>query len=147
MTQPSAGGFYPDLWQALESRKCLRVYPKGTLLFQQGDEAAGVYLVESGRLHVWLPEGPASQVMEVALPGAVLGLCESVSGSQHRTAAEAVETTTVWFVKKQDFSDFLAQNREYCMQLVCLLSEDLHGLYQTFRSLPHGRKGEETAPN
>lgn len=135
-SQPLSGGFSSDLWQALHALKSARVYPKGTTLFQQGDKVDGIYVVESGEVRVLLPTPQDQlQLLEVVGAGAVLGLGECMAGDCYRVTAEAGDHTTAAFIPRESFVDFLRQHCEFCMQIVRLLSEDLHGLYHKFRSI------------
>jgi CRP-like cAMP-binding protein len=130
------GKFSPDLYQALHGIKSIRVYSKGSTLFQRGDAVDGVYVVESGQIRVLLPATRGRpQLLEIAGPGTVLGLSESMSGEAYRVTAEAEDHATVAFVPQQGFLEFLRQHTDFCMQIVRLLSEDLHGLYHKFRSI------------
>lgn len=135
-SQPVPGKLSPDLWQALHGIKSVKVYPKGTTLFRQGTAVNGVYVVESGQVRVLLSTNEnRRQLLEVAGPGTILGLSESMSGDRHRVTAEAGDHTTVAFIPRESFVEFLRDHCEFCMQVVRLLSEDLHGLYHKFRSL------------
>ncbi len=136
LSQPMPAKLSPDLWQALHGIKAVRVYPKGTPLFHQGATVSGVYVIESGEVRILLPTGPGrQQLLEIAGPGSVLGLIESMSGDDHRVTAEAGIHTTVAFIPREVFLDFLRDHCDFCMQVVRLLSEDLHGLYHKFRSI------------
>ena len=129
--EPLPGRLTPDLCQALHGIKSVRVYPKGTILFRNG-----VYIVESGQVRLLLPTTPGqTQLLDIAGPGTILGLSECMSGDCHRITAEAGDHTTIGFVARASFTDFLRDHCEYCMQVVRILSEDLHGLYHKFRSI------------
>jgi CRP-like cAMP-binding protein len=135
-SQPTPGKLSPDLVQALHPIKSVRSFPKGATLFQQGSVVTGIYLVESGEVRVLLPTGhSAKQLLEVVGPGTVLGLSESMTGEKYRVTAEAGDPTTVAFIPRQQFLEFLREHGDFCMQVVRLLSEDLHGLYHKFRSI------------
>jgi CRP-like cAMP-binding protein len=96
----------------------------------------GVYLVESGEVRVLLPTGQSQkQLLEVVGPGTMLGLSESMSGEKYRITAEAGEQTTAAFIPREEFLGFLREHCDFCMQVVRLLSEDLHALYHKFRSI------------
>jgi len=130
------GRVSPDLLQALRRIKSVQLFPKGATLFQQGSAVAGVYLVESGEVRVLLPSGQRQkQLLEVVGPGAMLGLSESMTGEKYRITAEAGERTRVAFIPREEFLEFLREHGDFCMQVVRLLSEDLHGLYHKFRSI------------
>jgi CRP-like cAMP-binding protein len=135
-SQPTPGKLSPDLLQALHAIKSVRLFPKGAKLFQQGVVATGVYLVESGEVRVLLPTGQSQkQLLELVGPGTMLGLSESMSGERHRITAEAGEQTTAAFVPREQFLEFLREHGDFCMEVVRLLSADLHALYHKFRSI------------
>jgi CRP-like cAMP-binding protein len=135
-----------EIWNALHSLRSARVFPKGARLFQEGLPADRVFFVEDGQVRIFFPvEDPSKeQLPGLAGPGSVLGLSESVSGQPYRVTAEATAPTTVSYVERQQLMEFLRQHCDICMQVVRLLSEDLHGLYHQFRSMdgarPRGRR-------
>ena len=135
-SQPVPSNLSPDLLQALRGIKSVRLFPKGSTLFQRGSAVTGVYLVESGEVRVLLPTGQSQgQLLEVVGPGTVLGLSESMTGEKYRITAEAVEHTKAAFIPREEFLEFLREHGDFCMQVVRLLSEDLHALYHKFRSI------------
>ena len=135
-SQPVPSNLSPDLLQALRGIKSVRLFPKGSTLFQRGSAVTGVYLVESGEVRVLLPTGQSQgQLLEVVGPGTMLGLSETMSGEKYRITAEAGDDTTVAFVPREKFMEFLGDHGDFCMQVVRLLSEDLHALYHKFRSI------------
>jgi len=135
-SQPSPNGLSPDLLQALQGVKSVRLFPKGSALFEQGRAVTGVYLVESGEVHVLLSTGPSQkQLLEVVGPGAILGLSASMTGESYRVTAEAGTEMTASFIRSDEFLRLLSENCDFCMQIVRLLSEELHGIYQKFRGI------------
>lgn len=136
MSEPAPIQLNHDFREALHGIKSVQIYSKGATLFQQGTGVTGVYLVESGQVRVLLPTNQSGrQLLEVAGPGTILGLSESMSGDNYRVTAEAGDHTTVAFVPRESLLEFLRQHGDFCMQVVRLLSEDLHGLYHKFRSI------------
>ncbi len=136
LSQFTPGRLSPDLLQSLHGSGPVQRFPKGGILIQQGSAATGVYLVKSGEVRVLLPTGPDQrQLLEVAGPGTMLGLSENMTGENYRVTAEAGEATTVVFVPREELLNLLRERSDFCMQVVRLLSEDLHGLYDKFRSI------------
>ncbi len=126
----------PELWQILDGIKQVRVYPHGSRLFEQGDEVSGVYGVESGQVRLLLATVQNHlQLLEVAGPGTILGLTETLSQDSHRVTAEAGGDTTAAFIPRDSLLEFLQGHGDFCLQVVRLLSEDLHGLYHKFRNI------------
>ncbi len=136
LPQPTPSRLSPDFLQILLAIKPPRQFAKNIPLFQRGAAAHGVYVVVSGEVRVQLPTGPRQkQLLEIAGPGTVLGLSESMSGEKYRITAEAGDRTTAVFIPRQEFLEFLSEHADFCMQVVQLLSEDLHALYHKFRSI------------
>ena len=135
-SQPAPGKLSPDLLRSLHGIKAVQRFPQGAALFHQGSAVAGVYLVESGEVRVLLPTGQnQEQLLEVVGPGSVLGLRKSMSGETYRITAEAGDQTTAVFIPREEFLEFLREHGDFCMQVVRLLSEDLHAIYHKFRSI------------
>ena len=125
-----------ELETALRTIATTRVFPKGTALFQQGETAEGFYIVEKGSVRVLLGASDnLSQLLDEVGPGSLLGLSDSMAGERYRTTAEASIETSAGFVDRKQFVEFLAERHEFCMEIVRLLSANLHLLYHKFRSV------------
>ena len=126
----------PDLLQSLRAIKPAQRVANGSALFQQGSQATGVYIVERGEVRILLTRGKAKrQLLEVAGPATILGLSESMSAETYRITAVAAEETSVVFIPREQFLAFLHEHHDFCVQVVRMLSEDLHGLYHKFRNI------------
>jgi len=118
-----------------EQRRCQN-FPEGSMLFQQGFPATGVYLVESGEVRILLPTGQRQrQLLEVVGTGTLLGLSETMSGERHRITAVAGGRTAAVYTPREEFFALLEKNTEFSVEILRLLSEDLHVLYHKFRSI------------
>lgn len=152
MTLPHlmTGRLSTELWHALGLIKVVRDLPEGTRLFEEGTAVNGVYLVEAGEVRVLLPSSTGPRhLLEMAGPGTMLGLSESLSGGNYTVSAEASGQSTVSFIARADFAELMLGHVDYCMQIVRLLSEDLHGVYYKYRCIgahpgrPRQRRLEE----
>jgi CRP-like cAMP-binding protein len=123
-----------ELEQALRNMMTPREFTKGAVLYRQGMPAVGIYLVERGSVRVTMAAAEnQNQLLEIAGVGALLGLSDSMAGDRYRVTAEAEESTVTAFVDRDAFVEFLSSHHEFCMQIVRLLSDNLHGLYHKFR--------------
>jgi CRP/FNR family transcriptional regulator, cyclic AMP receptor protein len=122
----------PDWWHELGDIRSVRDYAPGAQLFVQGHPACGVYFVESGRVRVLVPAGAGQHELDIAGPGAVLGLSETVSHGIYKVTAEADDRVRVSFIARRDFARFLQEHEKVCLRVVELLSAELHGLYSKF---------------
>ena len=140
---PATKNLPEELWNALQQIGCTRTYEAGAILFCQQVESEGVYLVERGAITIQMSL-PPQQLPQTAGPGTLLGLSEALGCDTHKFDAIAGEDCVICFVARQDFLEFLRQNQACCMQIVRMLSDDLHSLYHRFQTQPgfvhRGRK-------
>ena len=126
--------------QAFDTVKNLTVVPRGTLLFSEGRAPKGVYVLCEGRAKLSVCSDSGKRLMlRVAGPGEVLGLSATMSGRPYEVTAELLDTSQVAFIKRRDLLRFLRDHRVACLQVVHLLSQDLHGAYDRVRSIGLGR--------
>ena len=122
-----------ELWDALENLRSERICLANKDLFRSGESSRGVYLVEEGEVRLFLSSASGRErLAETVGPGAILGLSEAMSGEAHKLTAQASGKAQVSFVLRPDLINFLRKNPAFCMQLVRLLSENLHTLYHRF---------------
>ena len=111
-------------------------FARGAFLYKHGASVTGVYLIETGTVRIFLPaDNDQQQLLETVGAGTVLGLSDNMVGDCYRVTAEAREQTIAAFISREDFLEFLNQHQDFCMQVIRLLSENLHGLYHKFRSV------------
>jgi CRP-like cAMP-binding protein len=139
-TQPAEQGHIaklsPGLLQALQQIKTPHVLSEGATLFQQGSTAKDVYLVESGKVRILFSTGQGQrQLLEAVGAGSMLGLGEIMGGTTHRATAVACGAAQASSIPREKLLSLLRGNTAFCLEIVRMLSEDLHGLYRKFRNI------------
>ena len=129
------GMIQPELLRAFEGTAQVRQYRRGTAVYRRGRAVRGIFLVRKGRVKLLLGESPSGLALHVAGPGAVLGLGETMSGAPYEASVETLEACEIAFLPREEFLSYLRTNCDICLQLVQLLSEDLHLLYQQYRTV------------
>ena len=157
MAAHHANPLQPDFWQALRNLGPVPVEPNEKPLFRAGEPSAGLYLVEEGEVRLYLGlksrrlESKTTQPLEIAGPGSVLGMSETVTGGDYKLTAEPLPGARVSFIERTAFLNVLRQNHELCIHIVRMLSEDLHSLYYRCRcsasSASWSAKNPSAAPN
>lgn len=136
-----------DTLQDFDVLKTITEYPRGTVLFQEGQAARNVSLLCAGRARLSVcSESGRRLTIRIAGPGEVLGLSAVLAGSPHEMTAELLENAQVATIKRKDLLRFLHEHREACLQVVNLLSQDLHTAYDRVRSVGLGRSRRSRAP-
>lgn len=122
--------------QAFDAIKSTTTVPRGATLFAEGKPARGIYVLCEGRAKLSVCSDTRKRLMlRVAGPGEVLGLSACMSGRPYEVSAEMLDTSQVAFVRRKDLLHFLREHRVACLQVVHLLSQDLHQAYDRVRSI------------
>jgi CRP/FNR family transcriptional regulator len=130
----------PDALEAFDGIKSTQICAKGTVLFREGQSARGVFLLCEGRVRLSIcSESGHRMTVRVAGPGEVLGLSAALAGGCYELTAEALDGVQVAAIRRKDLLHFLHEHRDVCLQVVNLLSEDLHVAYDRVRAVGLGR--------
>ena len=125
-----------DALQAFDQIKELSQLPRGSTLFNEGRPSRGIFLLCHGRAKLSVCSEAGKRLMlRVAGPGEVLGLSATMSGKPYEVTAELLENAQVAFVRRKDLLKFLKENQDACMQIVHLLSQDLHAAFDRVRTV------------
>ena len=121
---------------AVDAIKFTGVYPKGSLLFVEGEMPRGIFILCSGRakLTTSSTEGK-TLIVKIAEPGEVLGASATILGKPYEVSAETIEPAQLNFLKRDDFLKLLGTNVEVCMHTAQQLSEKYHAAQREIRSL------------
>ena len=121
---------------ALDAVKFTGLYPKGSLLFVEGEEPRGIFILCSGRakLTTSSTEGK-TLIVKIAEPGEVLGASATILGKPYEVSAETIEPSQLNFVKRDDFIKYLNTHAEACLHTAQQLSEKYHAAQREIRSL------------
>lgn len=100
-------------------------FPRGVLLFTEGQRPRGVYLLCRGRVKLSTSSGDARVLItDISGPGDVLGLSAVVSDNAYEGSAETLDACRLIFINRQDFLLLLDQHPGALMQATRQLSRD-----------------------
>lgn len=120
----------------LDAIKFTGIYPKGSLLFVEGEDPRGIFILCSGRakLTTSSTEGK-TLIVKVAEPGEVLGASATILGKPYEVSAETLEPSQMNFIKRDDFLSFLNTHVDACMHTAQQLSYKYQTAQREIRSL------------
>jgi CRP-like cAMP-binding protein len=103
-----------------------QVIPRGKMIFSQGDEAVGFYVVISGRVKVFKlsPEGK-EQILHIFGAGEPIGEVAVFAGEKFPACAEALEESRVFFFPRPAFVDLIGKNPSVALNMLAVLSRRL----------------------
>ena len=129
-----------DVLKAFDELKSITPSIRGTILFREGLLPKGIFVLCDGRARLTVcSESGRRLTVRIAMPGEVLGLSACLAGSPYEMTAELLDNAQVATVKRKDLMRFLHDHRDACMQVVNLLSQDLHQAYDRVRAVGMGK--------
>jgi CRP/FNR family transcriptional regulator len=122
--------------QSFESIKFATAYPTGAVLFLEGQEPHGIYVLCKGRVKLSICgiDGK-TLILKIADSGEVMGLSASITGKPYELTAEAISPCQITFVKQEDFLRFLKGNDEACLRVAQQMGEKYYAVCRNIRSL------------
>lgn len=122
--------------ESFENIKYATAYPKGAVLFVEGQAPRGIFVLCKGRVKLSICANDGKTlIFKIADPGEVLGLSATVSGKPYELTAETIDPCQINFVKREDFLHFLREHAEACFKVAEQLSEKYNNACREVRSL------------
>jgi CRP/FNR family transcriptional regulator len=98
-------------------------YPEGSLLFLEGEESRGVYVICQGTVTISKTAlDGKTLILKIAKAGETLGLSSVLTGLPYMFQAETLSPCQLAFVRREDFLQFLANNPQAYSKVVEHLS-------------------------
>ena len=108
--------------------------PAGTILFEEGQQPRGIYIVHSGSIDLlFQARGNELKRVRSATLGEILGLDAVVSCRPHDYTARVVTPSNLGFIDKEAFSQMLDANPGLWLDVLRLLSQDINASYDSLR--------------
>ncbi len=100
--------------------------PRGTVIFQKGDNGSSLMAVLSGRVRVSAVSLEGKEItLNVISPGEVFGEIALLDGQPRSADATAIEDTDLLVVERRQFLPFLTANTDLFTRLLAVLCERL----------------------
>lgn len=122
--------------EGLDSISSSATYPRGAILFVEGQDPRGVFILCNGRVKLSAGSaGGKALILRIAEAGEVVGLPGTISGKAYEVTAEALEPIQANFVPRDAFLKFLREHGEVALRVAEILSDIYHATYQEVRYL------------
>ncbi len=124
----------------LTDLETLQEWPAGRVIFREGEQPRGVYLLHSGEVDlVFSARNGFAKPLRIAEPGQILGLSSVVSQKTHEYSATTRMPCTIGFVERELFLDHVDHSPAVWFSVLQLLSEDVNACYDCMRSITAAR--------
>jgi len=124
------------------------VYEEGRLIFEEGEPAFGVYLIDSGKVKLAkrAPDGRGRrQILKLVGPGEILGEEVLFHEPVYSAQARALERTVAGFVTLKDFRQFLERHPQVALKLLRALSHEIREFHDKLLEISYESSLERLA--
>ena len=119
-------GLDADALRRLASISRVADLPAGSVLFEQGDESDGLYIVTSGIVRIYLTAGDGREAtINLLEEGETIGEIAILDGLPRSAGAAALTDTRLVFVPNGPFSELLNVSSQLSRQVILMLCERL----------------------
>jgi CRP/FNR family transcriptional regulator len=120
----------------MDAMKFTGLYPKGSVLFVEGEEPRGVFILCSGRAKLTTSSSEGKTlIVKMAGPGEILGVSATILGNAYEVSAETLEPAQVNFIGRDDFLRLISSHADACMRTAKQLSEKYQAAQREIRTL------------
>jgi CRP/FNR family transcriptional regulator, cyclic AMP receptor protein len=122
--------------QRLNDIKSTAVYPRGAMLFIEGQQPRGVFVLCTGRVKLSTTSREGKTIItKISEPGDVLGLNAVVSGRPYEVTSEMMEPGQANFVPRDGLLQLMKDFPEVAMRVAQQLSRNYFTAYEEIRTL------------
>ena len=122
--------------QRLNEIKSTAVYPKSALLFIEGQQPRGVFVLCAGKVKLSTSSKEGKTIItKLSEPGDILGLNATVSNRPYEVTAEMVEPGQANFIARDAFLQFLKEHGEVAVRVAEQLSRNYYTAYEEIKTL------------
>jgi CRP/FNR family cyclic AMP-dependent transcriptional regulator len=121
--------------EALTALGVVRLFPRNTIVFQEGDKGDQLYVIVSGKVKVFLADSEGKEIIvDVLSPGQYFGEM-ALDGSPRSASVMTMEASRLSIVEREAFKRFLAADPEAAFSLVVTLIRRARNLTRAVGSL------------
>src|ERR1700731_3951757 len=122
--------------QKLNEIKSTAVYPRSTMLFIEGQEPRGVFVLCAGKAKLFTSSSDGKTIItKISGAGDVLGLNATISNRPYEVTAEMTEPGQANFIARDALLQFLREYGEVALRVAEQLSRNYYTAYEEIRTL------------
>jgi CRP/FNR family cyclic AMP-dependent transcriptional regulator len=115
--------------RGLDNLTVSKSYPRGSVLFAEGQRPLGIYVLCEGRAKVSIASAEGRTfVLRIAEPGDLLGINSVLTGRPSEATVETLEPCRIDFVSREDLLKLLDRDRKACLGVAHALGNKLTGV-------------------
>jgi CRP/FNR family cyclic AMP-dependent transcriptional regulator len=129
--------------ERLDAISSSSTYPKGAILFVEGQAPRGVFVLCNGRVKLSASSADGKAlILRIAEAGELIGIPGTIAGQPYEVTAEALEPVQANFMPREEFLHFLREHGEAALKVAEILCHIYHATYREIKYL--GLSGSAT---
>ena len=122
--------------QRLNEIRSTAVYPRSAMLFIEGQQPRGVFVLCTGKEKLSTSSAEGKTVItKISDPGDVLGLSATISNRPYEVTAEMIEPGQANFITRDALLQFMREYGEVAVRVAEQLSRNYYAAYEGIRAL------------
>src|SRR5579863_2246624 len=122
--------------QKLNEIKSTAMYPKSAMLFIEGQQPRGIFVLCAGKAKLSTSSTEGKTIItKISDAGDVLGLNATISNRPYEVTAEMIEPGQANFIARDAFLQFLREFGEVAVRVAEQLSRNYYTAYEEIRTL------------
>lgn len=124
------------LVEALTQLSVRHTYPKNTILFMEGDDSNQLFIIETGKVKVFVTSEDGKQViLNFMGPGEYFGELALIDGQPRSASVMTVADTSVVTVSRKKFQQFIAEHPDYALEMMEQLVHRIRDLTDSVKDM------------
>lgn len=129
-------GLPEDQLEAIVKIAIAKTYTKSEIIFQEGDEGIGFFVVKSGRVKVFkISTEGKEQILHFFIPGDHFAEVPAFDGQSFPASAAALEKTELIFFPRTSFLALLQQHPNLAINIIAIFARHLRRFAQIIEDL------------
>jgi len=110
----------------LENNHSILKYKKNQIIYQEGEEPAGLLCLGSGKVKIFKEGvGGRDQIVRLASAPDFIGYRALFAEEKHIASAVVIETCNIFFIKKEILYKLLSTNNQFCINIIKAFATEL----------------------
>ncbi len=102
-----------------------KTFPKGTLLFREGDAGEDMYIINAGKVKIFKEAGGSEKVLALLGASDFFGEMSLLNKKPRSAGAEVVEDSKMLVINTSTFDTMIRSNAEIALRIIKILSKRL----------------------
>jgi len=120
-------------------------FPKGTILFREGDPGHEMFIIQKGKVRVRKRVGDAEKVLAELSDGEFFGEMALLMGMDRSATVEVMEDSKILVISPNTFEGLLKNNVEIALKMLRKMAARLRALDEHFEAALLEAKKEQTS--